>query len=95
MRTTVYNLWQALSNVSIYLSRFAGGFGSRDYRQQNKFAGGQQNKFGGGGSAGGNPGFGNAMNPQQYFYGGGYGGSYGGTNYNQPQQQNSTDWWGN
>jgi hypothetical protein len=70
------------------IRRFVGGFGARDYRQQQHRNPPNQTKFGGA------PAFNPSVPPPQVFYGGGYGGSYGGAYHNQPAQA-STDWWGN
>lgn len=68
-------------------SRFVGGFGARDYRQQHRNAPNQA-KFNN------TPAFNPTVPPPQVYYGGGYGGSYGGAYHNQ-QGQPGTDWWGN
>jgi len=70
-----------------------GGFGGRDYRQQNRNQGhGNQGNQGGHQQRGG-PAPQPAFNPMQMnpFYGGGYGGNYGGAYNNNSSGQ---DWWG-
>ncbi|XP_056006194.1 ATP-dependent RNA helicase DDX3X-like isoform X2 [Ostrea edulis] len=68
--------------------RFANnGFGSRDYRQQNKPKSQPQQPQGGGG------GYSNNYNPMANQYSS-YGGSYGGA-YSAPSNNAAPDWWGN
>ncbi|XP_061171461.1 ATP-dependent RNA helicase DDX3X-like isoform X1 [Saccostrea echinata] len=62
------------------------GFGSRDYRQQNKPKSQQQQQQGGGG-------YSNNYNPMANQYSN-YGGSYGGA-YSAPSNSAAPDWWGN
>nr|XP_022337076.1 ATP-dependent RNA helicase DDX3X-like isoform X2 [Crassostrea virginica] len=66
------------------------GFGSRDYRQQNKPKQQQQQQGGGGGY---NSNFNNPM-ANQYSQYSNYGGSYGGA-YSAPSNSAAPDWWGN
>ena len=94
--------------VNICLLRYGGGgFGARDYRQ-NQFrsggGGGGGMHGGGGGQRGGAPGAPHGAAPQQHSgmfqapqmiaFPSHYGGGYGGNYTNASQQGGGTDWWG-